>query len=519
MTAVIVDGAEARVTFDQFDADAYELFLRCKRLPESDLAYDWQSDSYTVTTAARYAPMLGADLTATAAAAVPLASHLFDYQRWTVERALDARRYAIWADTGLGKTAMFLEWARQVACEGPVLILSPLQIVDQTIEEAARFYGKSLPIQKLTRRSFLERWLEQPDGVAIANTEKVATGDPLKLRRLTGLVLDEASILKTGGGKTKWALIHQSRGVPFKLSCTATPAPNDTMEYASQAAFLERLRHEGEILWTWFARDKRGVWRVKPHGLKDFYRFMASWSIYMRDPAAYGFEPILDSLPDPVVHEHHLELTPEQRAAADELLVHTGRGLFDERLGVRERAKFAQLARGFLYQDGGAVRVPSRKPALVAELARAEVDAGRPTLVWTNFDEESRLLHELLPDAAMLHGDTPDDHRGVIVEAFRHGGIDLLISKPQLLGLGLNLQRCRAMVFSGIDDSFERFYQAVRRAYRFGQTETVHVHLPVVPELEGLMLTNLQAKQQRFAADVTAQEQHYINATRDGAHG
>ena len=514
--AVAIDGAEARVSFSSFDADTYELFLRCKQLPESEVAYDHAQDLYTVTTAARFAPLLDGRPAPTATGRCELAGHLFDYQAWIVSRALEARRFANWCDTGLGKTAMLLEWARQVASDGPVLILSPLGIVGQTLEETEAFYGDGLQIERLTGpRQDLERWLSAPRGVAIANYEKLAAGE-LPLRRLHGLVLDESSILKTGGGKIKWGLIRGPRGVPYKLSSTATPAPNDPMEYASQAGWLERLRSEGEILWTWFARDKRGVWRIKPHGLQDFYAFMASWSVYMRDPAAYGFAPILDQLPDPVVHEHRIDLTADQLARRDELLITTGRGLFDDRLGVRERGKCAQLARGFIYQPGRRpVRVESRKPAVVADLARTEVAVGRPTLVWTNFDEESQILHEMLPGAAMLHGDTPAGERAEIVHRFRHGGVDLLITKPQLVGMGLNFQRCRAMVFSGIDDSFERFYQAVRRAYRFGQTETVHVHLVYVPELEGLMHTNLKAKQAAFEADVAAQERHYVRAMKE----
>lgn len=516
MSAVVVDGAEARVTFETFDMAAYDMFLRCKSLPESEIAYDWRDDSFTVTTFARFLPLLTGAPAPTATRGAELADHLFDYQRWIVGRALDARRFAIWADTGLGKTLMFLEWARQVAAGGPVLIIAPLHLLGQHLEEATAFYGARLLIEDLTRRQDLDAWLKAPAGVAIANTEKLA-GDQLPLRRLHGLVLDESSILKTGGGTIKWNLIHSSRGVPFKLSCTATPAPNDTMEYASQAGFLERLRHEGEILWTWFSRDKRGTWTIKPHGQAAFYRFMASWSIYMRDPAAYGFEPILDSLPDPVIHDHEIAITAGQRAHADELLVRSGRGLFDERLGIRERTKMAQLARGFLYTPAGTIAVQSQKPAKVAEIVRAERVAGRPTIVWCNFDEEARIIRALLDDVdgvAMLHGDTPPDDRTAIIDAFRHGrGVNVLITKAQLVGHGLNFQRCRAMVFSGIDDSFERTYQAIRRAYRFGQTDVVHVHRPVVPELEGLQLTNLDSKEARFMADVAAMEAHYQAAT------
>lgn len=515
-TVVIADG-EARVRFASFDAQTYELFLRCKALPESDITYDWRSDSYLVTTAARFLPLLTGQPAPAPSTATELAAHLFDYQAWIVARALDARRFAIWADTGLGKTLMFLEWARHVAADGPVLILAPLSLIAQHLEEARAFYGDQLAILDLTRCQDLDAWLKAPTGIAIANTEKCAAGE-LLLRRLHGLVLDESSILKTGGGTIKWNLIHSSKGVPFKLSCTATPAPNDLMEYASQAGFLERLRHEGEILWTWFSRDKRGNWSIKPHGQVAFYRFMASWSVYMRDPARYGFTPILDSLPAPAYHDHEIQITPGQRAIADEILVKSGRGLFDERLGIRERGKMAQLARGFLYQPGQPpLHVASLKPAKVAHIVREERAKGRPVIVWCNFDEEARIIRGHLGDVAGvadLHGDTPVTERTKIIDAFRHdAGVDVLVTKAQLVGKGLNLQRARAMVFSGIDDSFESRYQAERRAIRFGQTHVVHVHRPFIPELEGLQLTNLDAKEARFMASVTAMEEHYRAAT------
>src|SRR3990167_11402603 len=120
-----------------------------------------------------------------------------------------------------------------------------------------------------------------------------------EMRRLSGVAFDESSRLKGGGGVIKWHLIRSCRGIEYKLSATATPAPNDTMEYASQASFLEKLRNEGEILWTYFSRDKYGTWSVKPHAREAFYRFMASWSIYLRDPKDYGFNDILATLPPP----------------------------------------------------------------------------------------------------------------------------------------------------------------------------------------------------------------------------
>lgn len=527
MIELAIANGRATATFSRFDLAEYEAFLRVKRLPEKDVVYDWAADAYRVEFPARFAAQVTGDVFATAGTDVALAGHLFDYQEFIVRQAFDARRYAIWADTGLGKTAMELEWARLVgeSSGGRVLLLAPThELIDQTVEEAERFYGREgLPLTRLPRRTDLESWTAG-DGHAygIATYALLAPGEIPSMRRLAGLVADESSILKTGGGTIKWNLIHSAKGIEYKLSCTATPAPNEAMEYASQAAFLEKLRTEGEILWTYFTRDKRGAWSVKPHARQAFYEFMATWSIYLRDPARYGFADILSTLPPPEVHEHRIDMTEEQRAISQELLAHDGRGLFDERLGVRERSKLSQLAKGFLYSgqgpDRAIARVASAKPQLVVDLALAEVEAGRPTIVWTVFDEESEILVELTREqqqfrkVAALHGSMTDDARSDALAAFRAGRADVLVSKASLIGYGLNLQHAKAMVFSGFDDSFERLYQAIRRAYRFGQTETVHVHVPVVPELEGLMLDNLKRKQERFESDVAVQEENYRRA-------
>jgi len=526
---VQLDRGQASVRFDRFDLDAYRMFLRAKRLPESAVEYDEESATYVVSTDARFAPLLDESIAAAVREELPLADHLFDYQRFIVAQALAARRYACWADTGLGKTAIFLEWARQVRDRTGrrVVILSPLQVIEQTRAEWARFYPTQPFIHRLDTREELAAWCAEESShprppLAIVNYEKMIADVLPEMRRIGGIVADESSILKTGGGVIKWNLIKSARGVEYKLSCTATPAPNEPMEYASQAAFLEKLRSEGEILWTFFQRDARGVWQVKPHAREAFYRFMSSWSIYLRDPARFGFADILSSLPDPVMHEHRLPMSEQQRSLADELRIVSGRGLFDERSGIRERGKFAQLARG-LYEGSGPGRavlpVESVKPGKVAELARDEVRRGRPTIVWTSFDAEGDLIVRELgvdrTDVALLTGDTPESERDRIIAAFRAGDVQILVTKSSLVGYGLNFQHCKAMVFSGIDDSFERMYQAIRRAYRYGQTDPVHVHVPVIPELEGLMLDNLHRKQAQFDADTAEQERWYRAALAD----
>lgn len=516
-----VSGGLARVRFARFGLAEYDLFLRCKKLPESQLEYDWQSDTYTLSTPERFAAQLGAAVAGREIASLPLASYLFDYQRFIVAQALASKRYAIYADCGLGKTAMFLEWARHVQHRtgGKALILSPKNIIPQTMDEAEKFYGDALPITRLDTRKALAAWLVNGAAdLAITNYEKLIDGLLPELRHLAGLVCDESSILKSGGGVIKWNLIKSAKGIEYKLSCTATPAPNDVMEYASQAAFLEKLRTEGEILWTFFSRDKENNWRIKPHAREGFYRFLASWSIYLRSPAHYGWADNLSSIPAPQFFEHEIAATPEQHAEAQQLFAALGAGLFgDKKMGVRERSKMSQIAKGFIYEGAGKEKkarpIVAIKPQKVADIIRREAADGRQVLVWTVFDEESRILSGYTNDPhAALHGEMDDDERAAILERFRKGQLPVLISKASLLGFGMNFQFCGAMVFSGWNDSYEQFYQAIRRAYRYGQTQSLRVHIPFVPELEGMILENVLRKKQGFEADAEQQEKYYLMA-------
>lgn len=528
-STVSVQGNLAVVEFPRFNLDAYRTFLACKKLPESQVSYDWRSDSYRLTAPARFADRIGGDVIAVATSdRLPVADYLFDYQAWVLGLALDAKRFAAWLDTGLGKTAVLLEYARQVqAITGArVLILQPLSIQEQTMEKVAEWYDGTLPITTLDSREALVAWCAgSGDGIGLCNYEKLIPGVIPEFRHLGGLVCDESGVLKSGGGVIKWNLIKSARGIEYKLSLTATPAPNDTMEYASQASFLEKLRTEGEILWTYFTRDsKTNEWRVKPHARQAFYEFMASWSVYVRNPARFGFRDILATLPPPDVREYELPLSDVQREMMHGLLGPKG-GLFnDDRLTLSERSRLGQLARGFLYDNSGskrrAVRYASAKPEMVARLVTEDAADGRQVIVWTIFDEEGEIVSEYLPaeiDRAILSGKQTDNQRAELIRRFKAGELPVLISKASLIGYGLNFQNCRSMVFSGIDDSFERLYQSIRRAYRYGQTETVRVHIPVIPELEGTVFGNVMRKQARFDEETAIQEEHYRRALGMGA--
>ena len=551
-----IHGERMSVHFTDFSMASYPTFLKVKALPEYELEYVPESETYRIHAPARFAKMLGVADVAPLASTLPLASYLFDDQAAIVRMALAAKRFAIWSDCGLGKTPMGLELARHVVHRtgGRVLIFTLNDIVPQWLEEAEKFYGDSLPILRLNSRQEMKDWaagrlvLKDDDGnllpvpqIAITNYEKMNYGrkdDPdddqvvSELRYLAGIVLDESSRLKAGGGKQKWALIKSCRGIEYKFSLTATPAPNDTIEFASQASFLEKMRSDGDIIWTFFQRDeKTHRWTVKRHARKAFFEFMAGWSIYVRDPRRYGWRANFPEVPPPEIIQHRLPITPAQRV---ELQLRskdkTGQLSLidrDDRNAI-QRAKLSQIAKGFVYEkdpesdsDKRFVRhIASEKPAFVADLIRKEVAAGLQVLVWTVFDAESEIVIDALrkfrrcPQFESLHGSTHPAERLAILENFRRGKSPVLISKAELLGFGMNFQCCGSMIFSGFNDSYESFYQAIRRAVRFGQEKSVRVHLPLIEELEGDMLENLFIKQDKHLAAIAEMESQYIEATK-----
>jgi hypothetical protein len=529
-----IDRDTLSVQFQRFDLQSYELFIKTKKLPEALIVFDEINEHYTVKAPSRFAKLLGVEPPAyRPAEELPLADFHWDYSRDIIQEALRVKRFAMWEDTGFGKTLQFLEWSRQVMHRtgGKVLIFTLPTLINQTVEESEKFYRGALPVHILETREALIAWCKDPDGprLAITNYHKMIADVIPELRWLAGVALDEGSILRSGGGVIKWNLIKSCRGIEYKLICTATPAPNDTMEYASQAAFLEKLRSEGEILWTFFAKDKAGNWRVKAHAKEAFYRFMADWSIYLRNPARYGWKDNTAPIPEPQVHEYKLGCTSEQLTELRKIVGKNEEGELGiaagQKLGVTQRTKLNQIAKGFIYTSDKPRRIQSLKPQFVTDLFCFEVLNGRRPLVWTIYDEESEVIVEHLNrikaetglrfNVATLHGRDKEDDRIATLEAYRTGKIDGLISKASLIGFGMNLQHCGAMIFSGWNDSYEAWYQAVRRAYRYGQKKSVQIHIPFVPELEGVIYENILRKKGQFEEDATIMEEYYIKARQE----
>ncbi len=526
-------GESLRVVFDRWDPAAYELFLRTKRLPEHAIRYDAEADSYTVEAPIRFAGILGVETPKPNAGWLPLPAFLWDYQRHILTVAFEAKRYAIWWDTGLGKTPTAWEWCRQVQhrTSGRVLFIAPLNLHKQHLAELQRFYGDAIGVTRLTTRAELRAWCRDgAPGIALTNPEKFipGPGEPEILEELTycaGVCLDEASLLKTGGGVIKWALIKSCRGIEFKLSLTATPAPNDPIEYASQASWLEKIRDEGEVIWTYFVRDSEGEWKVKDHALAAFYRFLSGWSCYVRTPARYGFRDNLRDLPAPERIVHEIAPTAEQLAAIHQVADASGQTslVTAPKLDMVERDRMNQLAAGFLYQrtEKGRIarRFASEKPALIGRIVREELAAGRQVLVWTNYDETAEIVLEQLDGLYVeaLTGKTIRDDRQVLVERFLEGDLDVLVTRPKVLGFGFNLQNVGAMIFADLNDSFEQVYQCERRAFRYGQTRSVRIHFPIVRELQGAVWQNIESKRAQFEGDVAKMERLYMEALGEAA--
>lgn len=537
---VHLDPDTMRIHFRAFHLDAYQVFLAAKRIPESVTVFHPEDETYSITAPSRFASLLGADLEVPRRAELPFSPFLFDDQVEIARMALAAKRFAVWSDCGLGKTLIAAEFARHVIHRtgGRVLIVTVNEVVNQFVDEIRHYHGDALPVVRLYTRKEMREWCGAGTaggpGLAVTNYEKL-NPDKGKVenqlidefRCLKGIILDESNRLAQGGGKQKWAVIKSSRGVEYKMSCTATPAPNDTMEFASQASFLEKMRSDGEIIWTYFVRDsKTHRWTVKKHARKAFFEFMSSWSICVRDPRKYGWRLNHPDVPEPTILTHEIPATERQREILYELSADqsTGqRSLLDEDTNAIQRSKLSQVAKGFRYLKGESGRkvelVPSHKPAKVAELVCEEVAAGLQVLVWTVFDAETNILAELLRklgvEFGVITGKTKEFDRIGTLESFRKGTLPVLVSRASMLGMGLNFQNCGSMIFSGFNDSFVQFYQAVRRAYRYGQKRSVRVHVPVVPELEQDMWENVCRKDRRHEEEAEEMEMNYIRTRKE----
>jgi hypothetical protein len=416
----------------------------------------------------------------------PISEKLFPFQRDIVLWALRRGRAAIWADCGLGKSPMALEWSRSVSehLRRPVLILTPLAVAPQFVSEGEKFGVAVTHVREAA---------DVREGVNVCNYERLHKLDPSVFG---GVVLDESSILKDYTSSTRNALIEAFSRTPFRLACTATPAPNDHIELGNHAECLG-IMSRTEMLSMFFVHDGGSTqdWRLKGHAQKEFWRWVCSWATAIRKPSDLGYEDAAFVLPPLKVEEHVVSVGSDFARAQGSLFTVEARGLSEQR-----EARQASLA--------DRVRV-------AADIVAREPK--EPWLVWCDLNAESSALAAAIPGAVEVVGSDDPETKETELGNFCRGSLAALVSKPSIAGMGLNMQVCARVIFVGLSHSFEAWYQAIRRVYRFGQTRPVECHV-ITSDAEGAVVANLRRKQREAEAmvDAMVQEMAALGTVRGG---
>lgn len=395
---------------------------------------------------------------------LPMNPHLFEWQVKIVKWALEQGRAACWADCGLGKGIMALEWCRHV-CDhtgGDALILTPLAVANQFRREGEKF-GIPVTVVKVDA--------DVRPGINVTNYQRL---DGLRdIGRFSAVVCDESDILASLFGKLKRLIIDSFERTPYKLDCSATPAPNDHVELGNHAEFLG-IMPPSEMLSRWFVNDADvvGHYRLKGHAAADFWRWVSSWATAVSKPSDLGYPDGDFNLP-PLEIVDHCVAVDHSEGREDGFMFRmpslSATSLHDEkRLTCEGRAKRA-------------AEIVATKP-------------GVPWIVWCDTDYEADALKRAMPHAVELRGSESPESKEAKLEGFIDGTIRVLITKPKIAAHGLNLQHCRDTVYVGLSYSFKYFYQSVRRFWRFGQTETVTAHV-VSAETEGRIGETIRRKQ------------------------
>lgn len=382
---------------------------------------------------------------------------LYDFQavitRWACRRG----RAAIFADCGLGKTPMQLEWANQVYKHTgkPVLILAPLAVSKQTKREGEKF-GVNVQI--------CESQIDIINGINITNYEKLHKFDP---GSFAGIVLDESSILKSYTGKFRNFIIEAFRATPYKLACTATPAPNDFVELGNHSEFLNVLSRP-EMLSLFFINDTSdvGTWRLKGHGEEKFWKWLCSWAVMLSTPSELGFDDGGFILPSLNIKEHVIEFG---KALEGTLFPQKAETLNERRQARRESIKEK------------------------IEAIKGIVTPDDQWLVWCDLNRESEEISKAI-GAFEITGSQDNETKENAMMGFSSGDVRLIVTKPKIAGFGMNWQHCNNVIFAGLSDSYEAFYQAIRRCWRFGQKRPVNCHI-ITTDIEGNIVDNIKRKE------------------------
>jgi len=390
---------------------------------------------------------------------------LFPHQIAITQWAARKGRAAIFADTGLGKTRMQLRWADAIhrTTGANVIILAPLAVAQQTVKE-----GATIGIQVTHARD----QSQIVNGINITNYDRLHRFDT---SQFSAVVLDESSIIKHHDAKTLAILMDAFRDTPYRLCATATPAPNDWTELGTHAQFLGVCSRQ-EMLSEFFVHDggDTQVWRLKGHARNEFWRWVASWGAMLRSPADLGFDDAAYRLP--ALHVEQISVQSDADILYGELFAKEAQTLSERRQARRDSMR--------------------HRVAACADLVNS---IREPWVIWCELNAEGDALRDAIPDAVEIRGADTAEHKEHALAAFSAGRFRVLVTKPSIAGFGLNWQHCRRIGFVGMSDSWEAYYQAVRRCWRFGQTQPVHAYL-FVSEQEGAVRANLERKER--AADL-----------------
>lgn len=413
----------------------------------------------------------------------PMAAKMFDYQQDITSWALRRGRAGIFEDCGLGKTIQELEWAKQVAESenGKVLLIAPLMVSAQHVIEAEKF-GYDV--------RFCRTNGEVENGINITNYEKLHKFD---LSQFVGVALDESSILKSFDSKTRITVTEAFRETPYRSAWTATPAPNDFMELGNHAEFLG-VMNRSEMLATFFVHDggDTSKWRLKGHAKDEFWKWVCSWAVYLRKPSDLGYSDDGFALPELRVHEIVVESE--------------------------------QNLNGYLFPMPAATLSERRDARKGSRVERVEAacdlinKSNEQWVAWCDLNSESELLHKAIKDSVEIKGADSDDHKLDAVKGFLSGKYRVLVSKPSMFGHGLNFQHCHNTAFVGLSDSWEMYYQAVRRFWRFGQKHPVNVHI-ITARNEGAVVANIKRKENDAMHLAQGMVQHMSQISRKEIKG
>jgi DNA modification methylase len=395
---------------------------------------------------------------------MPITAPLFPFQKHVVEWAIKKGRAAMFEECGLGKTLQQLEWAAQVAAHtsGAILVLTPLAVASQTLAEAERF-GIAARIVRHAE--------DVAAGINITNYEKLDLFDGIEF---AGVVLDESSILKNFTGKTRIKLTERFKSTPYRLCCTATPSPNDYAEFGQHADFLG-ICTPGQMLATFFINDtfNTGDWRLKKHAEGEFWEWVASWASCVGRPSDIGFSDDGYILPSLNLKTITVDVDESAGEGSEELFKHATLSATTMHKELRETA--------------------DARADAVADLVNNSDDLW---IVWCNTNVEADALMARIPDATEVRGSDKPEHKENKLAAFTNGNTRVLVSKPSICGFGMNWQHCRNVAFVGLSYSFEDFYQALRRSYRFGQQHEVNAYI-VQARTEGAILATVKRKMEQ----------------------